>query len=51
MLKTISLTLSGFCVILYSVLWYKGVEVQAWQALLWCAAVFLSDLEDYFGYA
>jgi hypothetical protein len=41
-------TLSALCCLMYVYMWYKGIQVPAWSALIWCGNVFLSDLENWF---
>lgn len=43
-------TLSALCCALYCYMWYRDIQVQAWQALIWCASVFFSDLEKWLDY-
>lgn len=36
--------ITGFCVTVYATQWYNGVDVPAWQALVWCAATCLHEI-------
>lgn len=47
MRKLFMVILSGFCVLSFAFLWYKDIQVAAWEPLIWCSIVFFTDLIDY----
>lgn len=46
--KLIMAILTGFVAVVYCIQWYNGVQIPAWQALIWVLVVFIRDLDDYF---
>jgi len=49
-MRGLLVTLSALCCLLYTYMWYKGIEIQAWHALIWCGSAFFSDLEKWIDY-
>lgn len=46
-MKLLLVSISGICCAVYIYMWYAGLQVQPWVALVWCASVFFADLEKY----
>lgn len=47
-MKVLNLVLLGLCMIMYVVMGLAGIQVSAWNALLWVLVIFISDLAEYF---
>lgn len=45
--KLFQMILSGFCACVYAFEWYNGIQIPAWQALIWVLVAFVNDLDDY----
>ena len=46
-MKLFSLILTGFCALVYAIEWYAGIQIPAWQALIWVSVVFIHDMFEY----
>lgn len=46
-MKLLIAIVSALACISFGYSWYQGISVPAWQPLIWCFIVFISDLEKY----
>jgi len=46
-MKLFMVILTAVCLLSYLYSWYKGDSVPAWQAAIWVAFAFVTELEEY----